>query len=184
MQEKSNYTGVMVDLETMSTHDNAAIVSIGAVKFWLNVTQDVFTPDQLFHVQVDLASSQEAGLDIDADTVMFWLEQSKAAQESIMRGIDLKQALEAFSRWFPKDAFIFAHGAMFDLTILRSAYKAVNLPHPTGFRKEMCYRTLKAMTDVPPVKVEGLTQHNALHDSMVQTRHLMAILEKTPWHGK
>lgn len=69
------YNAVMVDLETMSTDSNASIISIGAVKFWLNVRQTEFTDDQLFYTAVSLKSSQEAGLHIKADA-----EQAMASE--------------------------------------------------------------------------------------------------------
>lgn len=179
----SPFNAVMVDLETMSTRNNASIVSIGAVKFWLNVDQDSFSPDQLFHIAVDLASSQDAGLDIDAETVKWWMEQAKEAQSALYAGgtSDLKAALEMFSNWFPKDAYIFGNGATFDNVILRSAYAATKLPYPAIYKQDMCYRTLCRMSDVEPLKFDGV-KHNALHDAMAQTKHLMAILQKTPWH--
>lgn len=177
----SSFNAVMVDLETMSTRNNAAIVSIGAVKFWLNVDQDSFSPDQFFHMAVDLASSQDAGLDVDAETVKWWMQQDKEAQKALDRGVDLDQALKAFSSWFPKDAYIFGNGATFDNVILRSAYAATKLPYPAIYKQDMCYRTLCRMSDVEPLKFDGV-KHNALHDAMAQTKHLMAILQKTPWH--
>lgn len=177
------YTAVMVDLETMSTRNDAAIISIGAVKFWLNVKQEDFTADQLFYMGVDLESSQNAGLHIDADTVKWWLDQEKTAQNVLLNGQDLTFVLTMFNNWFPKNAYIFGNGATFDNVILRSAYDHVKVPYPNTYKYDMCYRTLTRLSDVEPPKFEG-TKHNALHDAMAQTKHLMAILEKTPWHGK
>jgi exodeoxyribonuclease VIII len=178
------YNAVMVDLETMSTKSDAAIISLGAVKFWLNVKQDAFSADQLFHMSIDLESSQDAGLHIDANTVKWWLEQDKEAQ-SFLTGPSrpLLDVLHTFNQWFPKNAYIFGNGATFDNVILRSAYDHVKLPYPNTYKFDMCYRTLTRLSDVEPPKFEG-TKHNALHDAMAQTKHLMAILEKTPWHGK
>jgi 3' exoribonuclease, RNase T-like len=180
---ETKYNAVMVDLETMSTRPDAAIISIGAVKFWLNVSQEAFSADQLFHVVVDLESSQDAGLHIDANTVKWWLEQNKEAQQILLRGMNLDLALRAFNQWFPKDAYIFGNGATFDNVILRNAYDHTKLPYPNTYKYDVCYRTLRMMSDVEMPKFEG-TKHNALHDAMAQTKHLMAILEKTPWHGK
>lgn len=186
MQENNTpYTGVMVDLETMSTRNNAAITSIGAVKFWLNVRQETFTPDQLFYSTIDLASSQDYGLDIDAETVKWWLSQSKEAQAALTERVpgDLHGVLQDFSLWFPKDAYLFGNGATFDNVILRSAYTAVKVPYPLTYKQDVCYRTLNRLSDVETPPFEG-TKHNALHDAIWQTKHLMAILEKTPWHHR
>jgi DNA polymerase III epsilon subunit-like protein len=173
----------MVDLETMSTQKNAAIISIGAVKFWLNVSQDEFTDDQLFYQTVSLKSSQKAGLDIDANTVEWWIQQSREAQSALFTNNqkDLTSALHALSNWFPRDACLFGNGATFDNVILRSAFEACGIQYPTTYKQDMCYRTLRRLSDVEMPKFEG-TKHNALHDAMAQTKHLMAILQKTPWH--
>lgn len=181
---ETKYNAVMVDLETMSTKNDAAIMSIGAVKFWLNVSQDEFSSEQLFYATIDLKSSQDAGLHIDADTIKWWLRQDKEAQVSLMGYMNpLKRVLELFNEWFPMDAYIFGNGSTFDNVILRSAYDHVKLPYPNTYHYDMCYRTLAAMSDIPFPKFEG-TKHHSLHDAMTQTKHLMAILKKTPWNGK
>lgn len=177
------YNAVMVDLETMGRDSNASIIAIGAVKFWLNVKQDEFTPDQLFHVIVDLESSQKAGLTIDADTVKWWLKQDKEAQ-AVLTGdsVSLASALNAFAAFMPNGALLFGNGATFDNIILRNAYLKSNIGYPVSYRNDMCYRTMARMSDVERPPFEG-TRHNALHDSIMQTKHLMAILQKTPWQG-
>jgi DNA polymerase III epsilon subunit-like protein len=182
MQE-SSYTAVMLDLETMSTQNDASIISIGAVKFWLNVNQDEFTEDQLFYQTVSLKSCQKVGLHIDANTVEWWLQQSKEAQIALFDSnrMDVTSAMHRFARWIPEDAYIFGNGATFDNIILRNAFNACRVKYPVSYKRDMCYRTLKQMSDIPVPIIEG-TKHNALHDAMAQTKHLMTILQKTPWH--
>jgi hypothetical protein len=67
---------LMLDLETMGTSPNAAIVAIGAVKF------DPGTGELggRFYQVVDLASSVAAGCVIDPDTVLWWMRQSPEAR--------------------------------------------------------------------------------------------------------
>ena len=67
---------IMVDLETMATHPNAAIVAIGAVRFMEDLQDS-------FYQEVDLQSSIRAGLDVDGATVNWWLMQEEAAREAI-----------------------------------------------------------------------------------------------------
>lgn len=181
----TEYNAIMLDLETMSTASNAAIVSIGAVKFWLNVKQTEFTEDQLFYQPVDLKSCQEAGLDIDIDTLHWWMQQSDEARGEIFsrRRSALIPTLHAFSQFVPKNSYLFGNGAVFDNVIIRSAYKAVNIGFPLIYKYDVCYRTLCKLSDAPPPKFEG-TKHNALDDAKAQTRHLMEILEKHPWQAR
>jgi hypothetical protein len=174
------YSGVMVDLEAMSTDSDAAIISIGAVKFWINVKQETFTEDQLFYTAVSLKSSQEAGLHIKADTVLWWMKQGPEARNAFKNPVSLVSALNAFSRFVPKDAFLFGNGANYDNVVLRNAYKAVNVAYPISYKRDVCYRTMCKLDDDPPPAFKG-TKHNALDDAFCQTRHLMCILEKVPW---
>ena len=100
------YNAVMLDLECMSTDSNASIIAIGAVKFWLNVKQTEFTDDQLFYTSVSLSSSQEAGLHIKADTVMWWLGQDDQARSAFKNPVTLASALNAFSRFVPGKRYL------------------------------------------------------------------------------
>lgn len=178
------YNAIMVDLETMSTDSNASIIAIGAVKFWLNVKQTEFTQDQLFYTAVSLESSQEAGLHIKADTVMWWLSQGEEARSAFKNPVSLASALNAFSRFVPnKETFIFGNGAAYDNVVLHNAYSAIKLKYPVSYKYDVCYRTLRKLTTVPPPPFEG-TKHNALDDAKAQTRDLMNILELHPWAAK
>lgn len=175
------FNAVMVDLETMSTDSNASIISIGAVRFWLNVKQTEFTQDQLFYTAVSLESSQEAGLHIKADTIMWWLSQGEEARTAFKNPVSLASALNAFSRFIPsKDTYIFGNGAAYDNVVLHNAYNAINLKYPVSYKYDVCYRTMCKLTAVKPAPFEG-TKHNALDDAKAQTKHLMQILDRIPW---
>lgn len=178
------YTAVMVDLETMSTDSNASIISIGAVRFWLNVKQYEFTDDQLFYTAVSLDSSQKAGLHIKADTVMWWLSQKPEAREAFKHPVSLASALGKFSQFIPNaETYIFGNGAAYDNVVLHNAYKAINQKYPVSYKYDVCYRTMCKISNAPILPFEG-TKHNALDDAKAQTRHLMAILEQHPWVKK
>jgi DNA polymerase III epsilon subunit-like protein len=175
------YNAVMVDLETMSTESDASIISIGAVRFWLNVKQTEFTPDQLFYTAVSLKSSQEAGLHIKADTVMWWLGQDPEARNAFKNPVSLASALGNFYEFVPNPTtYIFGNGAAYDNVVLHNAYKAINHKYPVSYKYDVCYRTMCKLDNAPPPAFEG-TKHNALDDAKAQTRHLMELLEKHPW---
>ena len=114
---------IEIDIETLGTDPNSVILSIGAVQF------DEVGLTNPFHVHICPESCEAAGLTMDARTVLWWLEQSKEAQESIVSKdqISLKDALTKLSLAFNwQDAKVWSNGIDFDLTILENAFKKLN----------------------------------------------------------
>ncbi|WP_028318356.1 3'-5' exonuclease [Desulfobulbus elongatus] len=167
---------VMIDLETMGTGPNAAIVAIGAIEF--DAAADSL--GRAFYRAVDLATAVADGGEIDAGTVMWWLRQSAAARMDISGGgRPLRQVLSEFSAWLGdglgEDRRVWGNGAGFDNVILAQAYRRAGFPVPWLPWNDRCYRTVKAMR--PDVLMERVgTHHNALADAISQARHLMAVL--------
>ena len=162
---------VMIDLETFSTRSNAAIVSIGAVKF-----EDDQILDK-FYCTIDAATCKAAGLHIDKETLAWWAKQSKEARDALMvDNLSLEQALNKFTVWFgPKSLPTWGNGAAFDNVIMENAYLAMGQKRPWLPWEDRCYRTMKNLVNIPIDKRQG-TYHNALDDALTQTHHLIKIL--------
>ena len=163
----------MLDLETMSSRSNAAIVSIGACKF--SVAHGI---EDTFYINIKLSSSMASGLHIDGDTVMWWMNQNDSARNALNTDqFDLTYALDAFTNWFDKTTYLWGNGATFDNVVLANAYKAVGFEQPWNFRNDSCYRTMKNM--FPKITIENRkgTHHNALDDAVYQAEHLIKIFE-------
>lgn len=167
---------IMLDLETMGTGPNAAIVAIGAVEFDAAAAR----LGRSFYNVVDLETAVADGGVIEAGTVKWWLRQSDAARWDIADGgRPLRQVLTEFSAWLSDidadSVNVWGHGAAFDNVILAQAYRRAGFPVPWLPWGNRCYRTVKAMH--PDVKMERAgTRHNALADAVSQARHLMKIL--------
>ena len=161
---------VMLDLETMGTGVNAAIIAIGAVRFGAGEITDEF------YAVVDLASAVDAGLEIDAATVLWWMKQSDAARQQFERaGVPLRVALEQFAEWIGENAEVWGNGASFDNAILSNAYRKCGAEQPWKFWNDRCYRTIKSLH--PDVKLERFgVHHNAVDDAKSQAVHLMQML--------
>lgn len=174
---------VMVDLETLATSGDAAIISIGAVAF----DPDTGELGETFKVNVDGASSQAAGGHVDAKTVAWWFGQSAEARAHLNdpAPVSIKAALEAFSAFcwsnLGPEFYLWGNGATFDNTVLRTAYERLGLPDlpaPWRYTRDMCYRTVKNLHPEIELKREGVF-HDALSDAISQARHLCAILAAT-----
>jgi len=168
----SSEINVMIDLETMSTESNAAIASIGAVKF----SSDAGTLDT-FYCTVDVADCKLHGLHISGDTVKWWGRQPKEVLEMLRKdNLSLTTALTQFSHWYGSTQYpTWGCGSDFDNVIMENAYKAAGMVRPWSAWKNRCYRTIREVIKLPEAERKG-TYHNALDDALHQTHHLLKIL--------
>jgi hypothetical protein len=177
---------VMIDLETMSTHDNASIVSIGAVRFMPPSVATLGTIVSTFYVNVDLATCMDAGLHVESRTVKWWEQQSADARKRLeVDPQPLNVALEQFTKWFGanQETPIWANPPAFDLTILGNAYRVMGVPEPWYFYSERCYRTLRGLFPSLPY-ARPMVPHDALEDATAQALHLLKMLKLTlPFRG-
>lgn len=167
---------VMIDLETMGTGPDSAIVSIGAVEFDRAAQQ----LGETFYVAIDLKSAQQTGGVIDADTVLWWLKQSSQAREALCgTSVQMASALASFSGWLRgrcelRDVRIWGNGSDFDNVILANAYRRLAVPVPWKFWNNRCYRTWKNEHPEAVLRRSG-THHNALDDAISQAEHMLQV---------
>jgi hypothetical protein len=177
---------VMCDIETLGTGRDAAIVSIGAVRFnpYENIPGSVIE----FHARIDLAKSKDIGV-IDASTVEWWLKQDKAAQDALTSGDreTLSAALTRFCQWMshvPVEGF-WSNGPMFDERIIRDAYERTG---SKGFSSIVTYRASRCMRTIcdlgrtllasklPKEEFTGV-RHDALADAVYQAKVVTTIIQ-------
>lgn len=172
MFELLKRNNIMVDLETMGNNSKSAIVAIGAVRFGKTITDE-------FYKIVDLRSSLDVGLQVDADTILWWLKQSNEARGEFDKpSLTLPTALLDFSTWVGADPLVWGNGAPFDNVVLSNAYDACEINRPWHYSADRCYRTVKDM--YPNIKKSPRigTHHNALDDAINQANHLIDILTR------
>lgn len=171
----NNQEHVMLDLETMSTRPDAAILAIGAVKFDLTGLKDEF------YEVVSLKSSMDLGLRIEAHSILWWMQQDDEARNAFKRPVvSLPLALSSFDGFFTigRDPVIWGNGSDFDNVILANAYRVINKNPPWDYRNNRCYRS--ARNAYPNVlRQDKGTKHNALDDARNQARHLLSIIRHT-----
>jgi len=172
---------VMIDLETLSVESNAAIISIGAVKFdpyaKIGELGDPNNPDyKHFYATVDFHSLTEAEFHVEGSTVRWWMEQSDEARHALLQDqVDIGTALSAFWVWFGDVSLpTWGNGAGFDNVILRNAYQKLGGVAPFKFSHDRCFRTMKAL--IPDVAYMGpAVAHDALQDAEAQAVHLQKL---------
>lgn len=168
---------VMVDLETLGVKSSKPVIlSIGAVEF----DPETGELGREFYKVIDIASCQAQGMDVEGDTIHWWMTQDDKAKEvfSALRQ-PLTHVLGAFYLWYPRimQTCLWSNGAAEDSVWLRNAYGLVGSGTPWNFRDVRCFRTLRALNPAVSVEYEG-TAHNALDDAKNQARHAIAILGK------
>lgn len=178
-------TEIMLDLETMSTKRNAAIMAIGAAEMDFEKGEIVDT----FYVTVDLVSSFENGGHICPIAVKWWLRQKDDARYGLLTdSIPITAALIRYQQWLESKSqreqlIIWGNGVTFDNviidnTILRDAFERLEWQCPWPSWNDMCYRTMQSMyPEVKATKRIGVA-HNALDDAKSQALHLIEIMER------
>lgn len=187
-------TKVMVDLETLGKEPGSIVLAIGAVAFDMD-TRYVGAEEtgHQFSTYLDPISQQNAGLKIDANTVLWWMDQAEEARQAIVQATKhpFHLALVSFSEWLEfvcgedleevdyLDVEIWGNGANFDAPMLRALYKAAGVRCPWGFWSESCHRTTRRRLhqrykDLGEPEFQG-ERHNALHDAVHQANVLGSL---------
>ena len=174
---------VMIDLETLDTGGDAAILSIGAVVFNTLRYDEGFISEFYRPVSTHLQLSKW-GRTKSKRTMDWWALQSpeaKAVFQESAAAQELDAVLHEFSKWYgfgPME--VWGNGATFDNMILRNAYDAVGIQCPWHFTDDRCYRTLKYLPssrqDLSLEMRTGLTHHHALDDARYQARYAIKWL--------
>ena len=133
---------IMIDIETLSTANNASILTIGAVKF----SRTNFKVTSKFYKRISHESNEYFNRHFDENTVNWWNSQDEEARKEIFDKkdrINLSLALQELSIFIGNSrAKIWANGICFDITILESAYEACDLNVPWRYWNIMDVRTV------------------------------------------
>jgi exodeoxyribonuclease VIII len=168
----------MIDIETLATDQDAAILSIGAVMFHPDGGVDKAGS---FYVVVDLSS--QFGREINPDTLYWWMDQRDAARKAVFNTLPDKRkslpvALAELAAWYTAKGgkYVWSHGSTFDIPILAHAYKHDSLcDTPWHWRGVRDTRTLfglaMSMGIEKPEPVKN--KHHALGDAIRQAEDVI-----------
>ena len=170
---------VMVDLETLDTADNGAVVGIGAVFFDLKTE----TMGAEFSATIHPATAVRDGGTQAVATWLWWLQQNEAIRKNLcFNGRDHAVVLGEFYEFVAancrvEDVRPFGNSARFDLGKLSNAYTRLDLAAPWYWSSERCFRTIRNF--YPQVEYnpdeKGDAAHDPLVDAKFQVEHLFKI---------
>ncbi len=165
---------IMIDIETLSSRKDAAVIAIGACAFDAN---DIVGE---FEVLLDARLSPGRR---DEDTLKWWQSQPPEVWQRMIGGGALPrdactQLAEFIYRQPGGTPRVWANAPTFDCDILRTLYEVVGMEVPWHFRDERCYRTLLALHRLhgsyDSAAIEAVyatrTAHDALSDAVCQAR--------------
>lgn len=169
----------MIDLETLATSPDATVLTIGAVKFD-PFGDDVNEPTcQKFYVRVDIDSCDRLGLAVSDDTVAWWANQSKEAQDEAFNPdnrVDIVDAMHQLYKFCWGAKRVWSHGASFDVVICEHIFGKIQKAVPWKFWEVRCTRTLFDIginPERPPV-----LKHHALEDAWNQAVGVQNVYKK------
>jgi len=189
---------VMIDIETLCNDSSGGVIlEIGACVFDFyggpkRTIEKLGGTYGTFRKIIDIESSLEAGLKIEASTLRWWLEDMERRAvfcELIKQTLnDYQSTLIEFRSWlggvctFKWDRLqVWSHGASYDLVILENHYKLGPFGGaPWKFRNQNDTRTMirlyKEIIGAELAPERNPYKHNSLSDACVQARHMQDIV--------
>lgn len=167
---------VMIDLETLDTSPAGVIMSLGAVRFDLDSDN---IDDAGFYASISIDSNLQSGRTISEDTLIWWLQQTPAAQSVFTEPKQtLEMALTSFADWFGNAKYVWSNGADFDIPMVAHALRSLGYETPWAFFNARCVRTYKNLPGMRNIAVPNTAKHNALADAIAQVHLVQAIQKK------
>ena len=152
---------LMIDLETLATTPEAAVLTIGACKFDPRGN----TIADTFYERIDVDSQDR---DINPSTIEWWSKQDKAIQEDAFGEegrIQMSDAMKKLYTFGFGTTAVWSHGAIFDVVIIENICRKLQQAVTWKFWEVRDTRTLFDIADLT-VNIEG--KHNALADAEAQ----------------
>lgn len=169
---------LMIDLETLATSPQTAVVSLGAQFFDIETK----TLGSTFEMVLELQPQIDSGREISASTLKWWMGQEEAAKRVFHEKAQPPTVvLGTFVNWYksvnPK-AFVWGNGSTFDISIMENIFRMYKIEVPWGYNKAMDLRTFKRFNAPAGAKIPVAgVKHNCLADATAQARFVLENLK-------
>ena len=188
--EKKPILDIMIDLETASIKDNAALISWTMLPFSPQCKE---VEDTYFHKVISLTSCFFAGMDIDSKTQQWWISQDPLARAQFLEeeNVSIGQAANEAYEWLSNlgekyDLCLWSRGIDFDIPKIIWCFKTFvddneeNLPFK--YYNKMDVRTILKWMDIHSSDYEfkGI-KHCSFDDCMHDAKLIQEAYKKL--HG-
>ena len=193
-------TDLMIDLETLATSNDAAIVTMAAIRFdphadYSKIKVEDLPPNQIMYRRIDLDSCTGIGCKVNEETIVWWATQPKEAQDEAFGDngdrITIQDAMKELRKFSFGVKRPWSHGSCFDLMIIDHIMKKLEIGVPWSYYDIRDTRTLFGFGI--PAEMPQADKHHALHDAYRQVigvqnvikglkaRGITVELDKKPW---
>lgn len=164
---------MMIDIETLSTNNDAAVISIGIAKF---------DDTQILHTQGWALDLRKVTGHVDPSTVKWWMGQNEAARAYSFNGsqrpTDVAAALAIEMTGVTE---LWANDPDFDVVILKNWFERTSpgTRWPMSFRSNRSMRTIMQLARDARLNLDGswangTVAHNPVDDAANQARAVIA----------
>ncbi len=179
---------LMLDIETASTRQDAAILSIAIVPFDPMGEDAPLKGMNPFHTAIDLTSCFLEGDHIDADTQRWWQRQEPASRIALLKEkkFDVRHAIQETCFYLAHlaethELVMYSRGMDFDFPILEHALRKYvdvkELPYKYWDKRDV--RTILATAGVSRDDVPRVGHaHDALGDCLTQIAQVQCAMRK------
>ena len=169
---------LVIDLETLGTSVDSAILQIGAVGFSL-FHEETCHFNEVISLQSNLLSDRT----VNESTLKWHINQNN---KNFLELLNCENALTLYAalsnlEYFMIDkfncdeVFVWGNGPDFDNAILADAFSEFSLNLPWDFRNNRCYRTLKHLCPSSGERKMN-KEHDALKDAIETSQHIKELL--------
>lgn len=158
---------IMIDIESLSTDTDCVILEIGAVSF---KRDGIGIVDSLvLRPTIDEQTSQ-FNRKISNDTLQWWSNQDPSIVEEVLgdtNRISYQDCMEKLYKFCWNRNSIWSNGAAFDIVVMESAWKDLNMSIPWPYYSVRDTRTLYEVAGVSlkDKKYKTVTTHRAIQDA-------------------
>ena len=171
---------IMIDIESLDTTPDCVILTIGAVRF---DPKGIGVVEKLELRPTIDEQTEKYGRTISESTLAWWSGQSATAQEEAFGDkdrISFKECMEKLYKFCWNRKAVWSHGAPFDVVVMESAMRNLNIQIPWPFYTVRDTRTLFDITGVSLKDGGHVTTHRAVEDAerqaiIVQKAYLKLI---------
>jgi hypothetical protein len=161
----------MIDIETLGTHYDSVVLTIGCCKF--NPFDPTEEPYDINLWKLEVEDQVGLGRKIDKGTIEWWGKQQKHIRDEAFSQYDrmpTHKVLQELNLWSKDCTKMWSQGPSFDMAILSSLYRDFKMSTGWNFWDERDARTITSL--IPREFKKGVLQnaHSASADAIAQAK--------------